>query len=139
MRETEMPLVDPNDDGIRPAGKPNECLYCKQKVGSRHLATCACVTKRIKARYTYEIELEIPYSWSAEDFEFHRNDSSWCSDNSIRELENFAKHLEESGMSCMCCIDGAFTAEFVPAKTGFSKPSWKSWNGKGSRRWVRCI
>ena len=25
------PLVDPKDDGIRPAGKPDECFYCNRK------------------------------------------------------------------------------------------------------------
>ncbi len=37
---TKFPLVDKNDDGIRPAGKPDQCFYCQQKVGSEHKKDC---------------------------------------------------------------------------------------------------
>lgn len=107
-----LPLVDPQDDGIRPAGKPDECFYCNQKVGTPHDAECVCLKRRIRARYTYEIELEVPHKWTSADFEFHRNDSSWCSDNSIRELEEFSEELEKRGDGCFCS-GRRFKAEWI--------------------------
>ena len=31
--ENNWPLVDKNDDGIRPAGRQDACFYCGQRVG----------------------------------------------------------------------------------------------------------
>lgn len=47
------PLVDPNDDGIRPAGKPDECFYCNSKVGEEHGRQCCIVTKLVRLEYTF--------------------------------------------------------------------------------------
>jgi hypothetical protein len=95
-----------NDHGIRPAGRPDECFYCHQKVGSPHKLNCVCLHKRVKARYTYEIEVDIPYWWDDEMFEFYRNESSWCASNSLQELESFY----DGGEGCAC---DSFQAEFL--------------------------
>jgi hypothetical protein len=42
----EMPLVLPNDDGIRPAGNSDECFYCNQKIGTSHKEDCVCLQKK---------------------------------------------------------------------------------------------
>ena len=101
-----MPLVIKNDNGIRPAGKPDECFYCNQKVGTPHKEDCVCVYKKVKIKYTYEIEIEVPFDWDKEQIEFHRNEGSWCADNSIRELEEIA----EQENSCLC---GCFQADVL--------------------------
>ena len=44
------PLVDVKDDGIRPAGSPDECFYCCQKVGQLHKLDCVIVEKLIEMR-----------------------------------------------------------------------------------------
>lgn len=100
--EPEMPEVAVNDHGIRPAGKPDECFYCQRKVGEKHKPTCVIVQKKIRATYTFTVELMVPHHWTPEKFEFHRNDSCWCAGNAIAELE-------EQG-DCLCPI---FEAKFV--------------------------
>lgn len=99
------PLVDPKDDGIRPAGRPNECFYCNRKVGQRHGPECVIVTKVVKIRITLEYPVTVPHFWDESQINFHRNESSWCADNAIREIE---AHAEKSG--CLC---GELKTEFV--------------------------
>ena len=103
---SEWPRVLPNDDGIRPNGGPDKCFYCQSPVGTEHARDCVCVRKRIKVRYSFEIELDMPYAWDAHQWEFNRNDGTWCANNAIDELENYT---EESG-GCLC---DALTATFI--------------------------
>lgn len=87
MTSFSCPFVSPNDDGIRPAGPQDACLYCRQKVGSRHLFSCVTLT----VPRTYRVLLDgvdigswstdDPVSWDVGAREFHKNDGSWCSDN----------------------------------------------------------
>jgi len=81
------PKVLINDDGIRPAGKPDECFYCRQKIGANHNHDCVAVHKMVKVRAVIEYEVEVPASWDKESIEFQRNEGSWCSDNMINEIE----------------------------------------------------
>ena len=37
-------IVTADDEGIRPAGKPDECFYCLRKVGELHRDDCVTVT-----------------------------------------------------------------------------------------------
>lgn len=106
-QDIDWPLVVQNDDGIRPAGKPNQCFYCKKYIGEPHGKECVCVTKRIKVRYAYEIEVDIPHFWTAEDFEFSRNESSWCASNAEGHIEQYLKTRNEE---CPCSY---FKAEFI--------------------------
>ena len=101
MKKQKLPVVLPDDDGIRPAGKPDECFYCNQKVGTSHLSDCVILDKKIKIAYTFEIEIEVPHSWKRSDVEFHRNDSSWCASNAIGEIEGA---IERAGYDCACPV-----------------------------------
>lgn len=85
------PLVDPNDDGIRPAGKPNECFYCQMMVGASHKEDCVMVEKTIEmgvyvalpnaVTFVGTWKLSVPHFWDADMCEFHKNDGSWCANN----------------------------------------------------------
>jgi hypothetical protein len=69
-----MPNVDKNDDGIRPAGAPDECFYCKQKVGTPHLIDCFALHQRVKLLVTVEVEVNEPFHQTEaeiEKFEMH--------------------------------------------------------------------
>jgi hypothetical protein len=79
----DFPLVDPRDDGIRPAGAPDECFYCKQKVGTPHLYECTAVSQKVRIRATFEIDVTMPYHWNLEDIE------EWL------QAENFQLELAE--------------------------------------------
>ena len=102
----QPPKVLIDDDGIRPAGQPDECFYCGQKVGQPHKLDCVILTRKVKIRYSYEIEIEVPHSWDKDTIEFHRNDSSWCAHNSLEELEEFG----DKDNGCLCSY---FSAEVL--------------------------
>jgi len=100
------PIVLPNDDGIRPAGKPDECFYCSQKVGTSHLASCVALHKMVKVRYTFDLEIEVPHSWTTDNIEFQSNDSSWCADNALDQITAYI----EKEKRCCC---GIFSCEVL--------------------------
>ena len=89
------PLVADDDDGIRPAGAPDECFYCKNKVGQPHSLDCVVVTKRIEMRVRAQLlggnivtglwQFEEPYAWDVGMSESHKNKSTWCAGNFLRE------------------------------------------------------
>jgi hypothetical protein len=89
MSPFEYPLVAPDDHGIRPAGPPDACFYCKAKVGQRHGPRCEAVRKKVWVRYSFELEVEVPRFWEKTDVEFWRNESSSCAINALRELTEF--------------------------------------------------
>lgn len=101
INEKEWPLVAVNDDGIRPAGKPDACFYCQQKVGHPHARDCVVVSKKVRLRYTIDVEVSVPHFWTKNEIEFHRNQSSWCAGNIITEIVEYEERVEESG-DCMC-------------------------------------
>jgi hypothetical protein len=99
----QLPIVLPDDSGIRPLGKKNKCFYCNREVGSPHKRECVVLSRKVKVKYSYDLEIEVPWHWTQEDIEYHRNASSWCADNSIEELEKAAKEH-----TCLC---GMFSCE----------------------------
>lgn len=55
-REMKKILVLKNDSGIRPAGKPDECFYCNQKVGTPHLDDCILLLRKARVKITVELD-----------------------------------------------------------------------------------
>lgn len=106
-----LPLVAPNDYGIRPAGRPDECFYCQQRVGQPHGPECVMVVKRVKVRYTFEIEVDVPHCWTKEDFEFHRNESWYCSDGMLDDIEEYRQSIKT--VACLCQYANAEFIEVV--------------------------
>lgn len=94
----KFPVVTKDDHGIRPAGAPDRCFYCKSKVGEEHGQECVVVTKRVKLKATIEFDVEVPHFWTKENIEFHRNDGTWCAQN----IDNDIAQYRESTGSCMC-------------------------------------
>ena len=98
MSDVHWPVVVADDYGIRPAGPPDACVYCLSKVGAPHGADCVVVSKRVVAivlivrndeeHALLEWHTTTPYSWTAKDFNFSKNDASWCSDNLSDEIDN---------------------------------------------------
>ena len=64
---TDWPLVDPFDDGIRPAGAPDRCFYCQQKVGEPHARDCVIVKKVVRFRCAVDVDLTVPHHWTKEE------------------------------------------------------------------------
>ncbi len=89
--------IKANDSGIRPAGKPDQCFYCGNKVGELHGPTCVMVERKVTLEYKILVETYQPYHWSFDDIERHRNVGSWCASNLIAELEAI-----EEREGCLC-------------------------------------
>ena len=68
------PLVDPKDNGIRPAGKAGECFYCNRKVGEEHKRDCVTIQKKVRVQFTVEVIAEAPHSWPDEMIADHQNE-----------------------------------------------------------------
>lgn len=110
--DNTWPLVVPNDDGIRPAGRPDQCFYCNQSVGSPHARDCVCVTKVVELRVTVDgVEgtwvTTVPHAWDEEAIHYRYNDSTWCAGNLFGEtIEGpLAQHLESlDGDLCLCDV-----------------------------------
>lgn len=105
---SDWPVVIENDDGIRPAGEPDECFYCHQKIGEEHKRDCVIVTKRVRVRYTIEVEIDVPHEWDPSMVLFSRNESRWCANNVTVDIEADIGRRAANG--CLC--DG-FKCEFV--------------------------
>lgn len=113
----KIPNVLSNDDGIRPAGNQDECFYCNQKIGTPHKLDCIILNRKVKVRYTFDIEIEVPWSWNKYDIEFNRNDGSWCADNSIKELTQ-AMYEKNIKNNCLCNDFNCEVLE-IPDKTPY--------------------
>ena len=109
------PNVLPDDNGIRPAGDPDKCFYCGQKVGQPHRRECVCVMSRTrygvyaKGARVGTYRREDPLAWTIHDREFHKNESSWCADNAMDEIEwttETDRQIVESeiGEGCACHV-----------------------------------
>lgn len=97
-----LPIVKKNDYGIRPAGKPDECFYCRSKVGEPHKFDCVTVCKMVKLRATIDYEYPIPISWDKNRIENHYNLGTWCANNLIEDLKDYIEYIDEKDGSCLC-------------------------------------
>lgn len=103
LKTEGWPTVLPNDDGIRPAGRPDECFYCHRRVGQLHGSECVFVmsvnryfvymnldrraSEAHKGKLVGTFTRHDPHFWSAHDCEFHKNSSSWCANNAEGLIE----------------------------------------------------
>ena len=69
------------DNGPRPAGKSDECFYCLMPLGADHAADCVCRRRTIVVQAVVEYVMAIPDHWSADRFEEHYNEGTWCAMN----------------------------------------------------------
>ena len=84
MKRENWPV---GDFGVRPAGPPDECIYCGAKVGTPHSIICVIRERSVVVRATIEYTVLVPEYWEASNIEFHRNESSWCVNNMLDELD----------------------------------------------------
>ena len=102
MAEPDYPTfeVSVEDDGIRPKGEPDECFFCRQKVGQLHIKDCVITWrhKKIKLIALVEFEEEVPEHWDDENIRFRYNDSTWCASNLFNRFDN----EDDEDSSCGC-------------------------------------
>jgi hypothetical protein len=75
---------------VRPARPDGTCFYCRQPLGSEHKPDCVIASRTVVLKAQMEVVVSVPRDWTAEQIEFHRNDSSWCGDNLLREMGAWA-------------------------------------------------
>lgn len=83
-------------EGVRPAGKPDECFYCRNKSGEQHKADCVIRKRTVVVKMTMEYVIAVPEDWDVSNIEFHRNESSWCANNAREELTKMFEYIEKS-------------------------------------------
>lgn len=104
-----------NDDGIRPAGRPDECFYCHRRVGEDHAKDC--VTIVVDVDYTVFLDdkeigvyrTQEPSTWTTQNGEFHLNEGSWCVSNLLeaakfeatKEIKAQLQELHKA-KGCLC-------------------------------------
>lgn len=98
------PVVRPNDDGIRPAGRPDECFYCHSRIGQPHGRECVVVQQKVRYDVTFtlmrpcagypegtkllgKLVMYEPHHWNDYLMEFARNEGSWCASNASDDIE----------------------------------------------------
>lgn len=89
------------------ADQGGRCRFCPAVIGERHSAQCLIPQRPVRIRMIVEYTVLAPVVWGAEEINFHRNDSSWCADNAIREL------MEAFGPDRGVCMCGSARFEFV--------------------------
>lgn len=126
--------VKDNDDGIRPAGKPDECFYCDSQIGEYHKIDCV-ILKRIN---NYSVMMEgskvgtlmwsDPISWDKDSCESHKNYSSWCVNNALEDIiwlknkisKSIIKEIEKLDDE-LCCACGLLEFNFDKSENWLGK------------------
>jgi hypothetical protein len=76
------------EEDERPNGKGSGvCFYCQEKIGTPHKWECVIPQKWVLVRMTADIPMEMPRSWTKDDIEFKLNESSWCANNIVDDLQ----------------------------------------------------
>lgn len=121
----KWPVVLVDNPGMRPVGKPDECFYCRRRIGQPHGDECVIVVKKVKylvrvgGKDWDDLDGEVvgsftrddPYHWTVHDCKFHKNGSSWCAGNAeeyiewldtpkSREIQSRLESQEEDGCTC---------------------------------------
>lgn len=106
--------------GPRPAGKPDECFYCRKKLGEKHRSDCVIIQKSVVVKMTLEVIIDVPRSWEKDSIEFRMNESSWCASSIIRDLNAWEARVDAeaeyapSGSGRIGeCLCPAFEGEFI--------------------------
>lgn len=117
-----------DDDGIRPAGEPDRCFYCRQKVGGKHAT--GCVMRCVPTRYlvvlngvpSAEMLCWDPAEWDYQRRYDHYNIGTWCANNLHGAELNWRRKAppwfwEDDGP----CLRGL--AEVIPLRID-EEPDW---------------
>jgi hypothetical protein len=101
------------ENGPCPAGKPDECFYCRQKIGAPHKFECVIPQRYVVVRETIERVVAVPKSWNVGEIHFKYNEGSWCADNIVRDLQK----LIDKALEGECTLCPIYRAEYVREAT----------------------
>jgi hypothetical protein len=88
MKRTDWPVTP---YGVRPRGAPNECFYCRAKLGTQHALGCVIRSRTVVIRTIVEHTVDVPEDWGIRLIEF--TEGSSCSDNHINKLVALLRRL----------------------------------------------
>lgn len=108
------------DNGPRPAGRPDQCFYCKSSIGTEHMPDCVCRLRTVVVEAIITYTIDVPEQWSAHDIEYQRNDGSWCANGMLGELEKICSDDPENPR-CLCEV-----AKFKYVREATADDEWKS-------------
>lgn len=114
-------LLPTTDNGVRPAGEPDRCFYCRAGISEPHGPECVMVRRSVVIRATIDFVHDVPAHWGEDDIRFNLNESSRCAGNTLADLAEQAE-----GEWCFC---GQIDHDFVREATeedhqdlGFEQP-----------------
>lgn len=84
-------------EDIVPADPPDKCVYCGQPIGVEHRADCVCRERTVVVELRAQFIQKIPECWDKEMFYFAQNESRWCLNNALYELDDLAEYA-----GCLC-------------------------------------
>lgn len=90
------------DHAVRPFGPPGRCFYCDVKVGQQHKPDCVIRSRTVVVQATVELTIDVPEGWTQDDVNFRYNESSWCANNLVEELQAMLKRKKKHDGRCMC-------------------------------------
>ena len=91
--------------GPCPKGSPTECFHCGSKMGEEHKEGCVFRRKAVIVEVKITLPIVVPSHWSGEDVDFHLNESSWCADNIVVDLQ---KYIDAKGDEAPCLCSSFF-------------------------------
>jgi hypothetical protein len=106
-------LVDINSTKF--GEKPDECFYCKQKIGMRHKYKCIIPQKTVVVDFTVRVVVEVPHFYEKYNIEHKYNDGTWCADNLV-------DMIDKKGEDCLC---NHTTAKYIREATKQDEDNWK--------------
>lgn len=100
MKQPATEVVMPHDE--RPARRDGTCFYCHAPIGGTHKEGCVIRQRTVVVRVALDVVISVPADWDKKMVEFARNEGSWCSDNMLRELGEWANNREVNNGHCTC-------------------------------------
>jgi hypothetical protein len=133
-------ILPVEDDGVRPAGAPDQCFYCHSPKG-QHKPDCVCLERTVIVEMSISYVRAVPKSWTVSDIEFLLNDSSSCADNEVRLVAEQADAAPENHCNTCQRTDFRFLREATAEemeKFGFNAQRKEGTGCAKGRRVIDC-
>lgn len=108
-----MELVGTNtvrEADVRPARADGTCFYCRAPLGAQHVQGCVIRSRTVVVRVEIDVVIAVPQDWTSESIDFHHNEGSWCSNNMLEQLGEWAAADDDCRRPACSC--GAMTVTY---------------------------
>lgn len=86
------------EEGIRPAGPQDACLYCGGGLGEQHDPKCVIRSRTVVVEAVFRLVVNVPEAWPANHIEKHLGGRLLnCADNLLVDLERLSARA-----GCLC-------------------------------------